>query len=545
MGISCKYRRLYCALFGVATLLFATGAARAAATDFSQTSIALNVGFFGLEGVLLRAMRDPNPASQDSMYFFQPVAGDDFFIPGVMTRRNAAIDTLTQTQVALLDFGDFSPSGWFPAWTFGSSMGVFRSQTRDQASYAFDVMPLSDYNSPYGQLLLALDFDPASPPVEFSAGPGGPLENFEIGFGEVIIPRFTASAPFPTMDDSPAFMLTGFLQDDVNPAVAVTFGARTDSGAVAAIPVETFPGLTSSVNPSISSILLGDFDGDGNTDRALLVETGDSDLQRQLVLSKGNGDGSFQAPIVKALQPNTFLLDMAAVDFDGDGAQDLVLSYLSSDISIDPPAPGAIEAVADPLGAFNVRTIALPSVEQRPTWVEAMDCDQDDDRDDLVIVTNRFPEGFEEFAIRASDVVCYLNGDSGSSVVLYPEASLNLAADAQGVPYSSFVVNSAVGTLGCGDAWAGTAAFLVTSEGDLNSDIKLGSNGEPATISINTVFAQHSDCGGDNGGGGGGGGGGGQLIQGAGCSLSPAGAAGWSWGWMLLLPLALPLRRRK
>jgi len=487
-------------------------------------------------------MTDPDPAVSDSMFMFQPFVGDESTTPATMTRRDGSVGALTQTGVILLDFESFSPSFWFPLWTFGDLMGVFRPQTSTENSYVFDSMPLSEYDAPYGQLLFPLDFNPDSSPVEFSAGPGGPLENFEIGFAEGIVPRFTASAPFPKTGDSPALIITGFLEDDTSPAVAVAFGARTDSGIVAEIPVMQFAGATAEISPSTSTIVLGDFDGDGNTDMILMVDSSDANEDRQLVMSKGVGDGTFQAPIFRPLSANHIALDLAAVDFEGDGAMELVISYLTTDETLDPPGPGAIQAVTDPLGTFDVRSIALPSAEQRPTWVEAMDCDLDQARDDLVIVTNRIVEGFD-FGIRASDVLCYLNGDSAQSIVLYPEAAFNLPEELADRPYLSFVANSAVGTLGCGDAWAGTAAFLVVPEEETLDSVKFGEGGENFVVSVSSVFAQHTDCSGGNGGGGGGGGG--ALIQGAGCSLAPAPPQGLAWWILASLLGGLAWLRRK
>ncbi len=539
-----RFRKGICSLFGCLAIAFASASAGAAATDFSQTSIGLNIGSLnGLNGVVLRSMTDPRASVQDSMFYFQPIFGgrDSIAFPGTMTRRNSLIDTLTQTQVALIDFETFQPTFWFPLWTFGNSMGVFRPQTMTEANYSFDSLPLAEFDAAYGTLLWPIDFDSASPPVQFGAGPGDPLENFSPGFAEFLIPRFVASAPFPKTSDSPGLMFVGYLEDNTNPAVPVTFGARSDSGTLAPIDVMTFPGILSDTSPNAATIALGDFDGDGNTDRALLVQADSSDSSRQLVLSKGNGDGSFQAPVVKAIDPKRFALDLAAVDFDGDGAQDLVVSYLSTDATTTPPGPGLVEAISDVFGAFNVQAIAMPSSAQFPTWVEAMDCDKDGDRDDLVIVTNRFPADSQDFAIRASDVVCYLQGNPANSVIVYPEAAFNLPAELADLPYLSLVANSAVGTLGCGDAWAGTAAFLVASGVEVTPQVKLGQPGGPLAIALDSVFAQHSDCStpppppGPP-----------PLVQGSGCALAPKAEVLGLWAWLPALSLVfLGLRRER
>ena len=80
---------------------------------------------------------------------------------------------------------------------------------------------------------------------------------------------------------------------------------------------------TTGIDPN-SGIAVGDFDGDGNLDVAVSVDTGIS-------VSLGNGDGTFRSPVN---YQSTARESLIVADFNGDGKLDLASTSFWGDVSI-------------------------------------------------------------------------------------------------------------------------------------------------------------------------------------------------------------------
>ncbi len=128
-----------------------------------------------------------------------------------------------------------------------------------------------------------------------------------------------------------------------------------------------------------SPMLIADFNGDGKADLASFIFL--SSLTESLSIRLGNGDGTFQAPVLQSLQPGA--VSMAAGDFNEDGATDLAVSsgaglsvYLGKGdgtfglgVSKSPPGLGGFVSASDFNGDGHTDLLFTNSTSQAQIYL--------------------------------------------------------------------------------------------------------------------------------------------------------------------------------
>jgi hypothetical protein len=144
---------------------------------------------------------------------------------------------------------------------------------------------------------------------------------------------FTAAATFTVgsaLDQYPSSIVTGDFNGDGNTDIAIGF---SEPGGTSAVPIAIALGngdgtFTAGQTPditgvSISSIVVGDFNGDGHADLALAGSVGNG-----LQILLGNGNGAFSAaPVVSPAPVGSGGISLTIGDFNGDGIPDLAMVY--------------------------------------------------------------------------------------------------------------------------------------------------------------------------------------------------------------------------
>ncbi len=240
--------------------------------------------------------------------------------------------------------------------------------------------------------------------------------------------------------------------------VAVLLGTGTGS----------FVSGASYVGGSPVDVAAGDFNSDGNLDVAVGQSTGDVEVRL------GNGDGTFQAPLI--LFVGAFLASVDVDDLDHDGDLDIA----------------AVRNSGTPVGVLlnngNGSFKAAQYYGSIATSIAVLDVTGD---------------GFRDLAAASSsaDYVTVLPGSSDGSFVVPPTlgtgggrhvtvADLNgdgdpdFATAAAGKPMKVFLGGSGTQFQAAIDAWGGGGQFAITHDVDNDSDLDLKNFVNPLTIAI-------------------------------------------------------------
>lgn len=128
-----------------------------------------------------------------------------------------------------------------------------------------------------------------------------------------------------------------------------------------------FGPLVSSVGPFGDGLTIGDFDGDGISDAAVLDWA-----QNRVITLRGRGDGAFGAPVVRASVQNMF--DLRAGDVNGNSLSDLLVVDFEGRLHV---------LLADPGGSGGFSPMAPHTVGR--TFAVAIGDMNEDGKSDVVL----------------------------------------------------------------------------------------------------------------------------------------------------------------
>jgi hypothetical protein len=143
------------------------------------------------------------------------------------------------------------------------------------------------------------------------------------------------------------------------------------------------PGSLGGAARTVGDLVSGDFDGDGTADLGgVMLETG---FPHRLFTMHGNGDGTFQAPVLTSLPAGLAgakFPGLAAADFNLDGKADVAFA--------DPASSSVFVYLSNGAGGFVQNPDPALTAASGHDWIAVGDVDLDGDPDIVVLDHNAF-----------------------------------------------------------------------------------------------------------------------------------------------------------
>ena len=221
----------------------------------------------------------------------------------------------------------------------------------------------------------------------------------------------------------------------------------------------------------VPTIVIGDFNGDGKADLAVLVPPDTDANPGEVHILMGNGDGTLQAPIVMTLAPNVIAV-VAVADFDGDKKADLVANV--SDVSSGATSVGVLLGNGD--GTFQT----AKAVVTDSGFLAVADFNNDG-KPDLAVSGSggvqimlgkgdgTFLQGGEPAVLSAGPAAAWtadLSNDNNADLIVYSSASIAFTC---GIFHGSETIYQLSVLLGRGDGTLGGEQIFATgAKGGIN-----------------------------------------------------------------------------
>ncbi len=448
-------------------------------------------------------LSDPDAPGTESVLSTIPIGGGDFFPSFVARFGKAGYSQGLFSYVTTDNTGLAQPLATISLFDSGGLAAHVRFTEGSPDKIDFVLTDLGDYDIPSGALFHTPEFAEAGTAANFTNADcqnAGDLMNFTPGTGSEGAPgEFFTVASFPTRTSAPGAIVVGTVnrkpQSSSSNDAAVYFGAYLDDSGPAMVKIlvtdivsdlllqsDYDPGDMSCLSGSVQAPLvrlvpqLGFYDGDDNTDLAVGVDYDEEKYADAMVavpedfvrVYPGNGDGTFGASVDHKFGNRFVMFDLEPIDLDGDGQDELAVSFPTFGLKVASPAIGRLWYIDDPLDGSSTRMeLAGLDADHRPFFMNRMDCDANPGADLLVTTAKIFVESCAEgddvnleinYLPQTSDVYCFPGG-TGSPAVLYSASLLNLAPTFHlndfNTPNASFMFTSDVGPMDCAEGWAG------------------------------------------------------------------------------------------
>jgi hypothetical protein len=242
----------------------------------------------------------------------------------------------------------------------------------------------------------------------------------------------------------------------------------------------------------VPTIVIGDFNGDGNMDLAVLVPPDAFSNPGEVHILMGNGDGTLKSPIIMTLEPNVTVV--AVADFNGDKKADLVANL--SDANGNATGIEVLPGNGD--GTFQTPKTVVTSQEFVLTAADF----NHDGKPDLAVSSSEgiqimlgkgdgtFLPGGEPAVLSASATAAWtadLNNDNSVDLIVYSSGEVELTC---GIFHSGKTNYNLSVLLGRGDGRFGREQIFAT--GAKGGSVQCGGDIN-APLSYNTVGDLNGD----------------------------------------------------